>query len=187
MNDKEKRILEVTIDVISRYGVRKTTMGDIASEAGISRQTLYASYAGKEEVLAAAVRYSTDKTLEALEADWRSEGTMSDKLDAYLQHCVIAYYDIISKMPDSEDLITGYNAVGMAEQEKAYQRKKDMLASILKPYEAKLSAAGSTPAEFADFFVSASANLKFTAESRDHLLSLLASLKKASLALLGQG
>ena len=161
-------------------------MGDIASEAGISRQTLYASYSSKEEVLAAAVRYMTDNTHEALTTDWQTDETISDKLDTFFQHCVIDYYDILSAMPDSEDLITGYNTVGMAEQERAYDRKKDMLADLLSPYEARLAANGLTPAQFADFIVTASANLKYTAKSRDHLLNLLASLKRSSLALIGQ-
>ena len=64
------------IGVISRYGVRRTTMSDIATAAGISRQTLYSSYANKEEVLAAAICYSADRTMEALEADWSKDGSI---------------------------------------------------------------------------------------------------------------
>jgi hypothetical protein len=36
--------------------LRKATMGDIAEQAGISRQTLYARYANKDEIMAAAMQ-----------------------------------------------------------------------------------------------------------------------------------
>ncbi|WP_419909070.1 TetR/AcrR family transcriptional regulator [Hoeflea sp.] len=186
MNEKERNIVETAIGVISRYGVRRTTMGDIASAAGISRQTLYSNYANKEEVLAAAICYSTDRTMEALEADWSAESSIADKLDAYFQHCVIAYYDMLSQMPDAEDLVTGYNTVGKAEQDKAMQRKGEVLASLLAPYKDRLAKAGMTPEDLADMVLNASSNFKYVAKDRPHLLKLIGSLRQAALSLIGK-
>src|SRR5260221_73441 len=44
----EDRILEGTLAAISRYGVHKLSMVDVAAEAGISRGTLYRYFETKE-------------------------------------------------------------------------------------------------------------------------------------------
>ena len=186
MNDKERNIVETAIGVISRYGVRRTTMSDIAAAAGISRQTLYSSYANKEEIFAAAIGYSTDRTMEALEADWSADGSIADKLDAYFQHCVVAYYDWLSQMPDAEDLVTGYNTIGKAEQEKAMRRKGEVLTSLLAPYESRLAEVGMTPEDLADMVLNASSNFKYVAKDREHLMKLIDSLRQAALSLIGE-
>ena len=51
MNDKDNKILSAAYDSFIRYGVKRTTMGDVAQAAGVSRPTLYASYPNKEELL----------------------------------------------------------------------------------------------------------------------------------------
>ena len=51
MDEKQVAIAEAAIRVISRYGVKRTTMQDIADEAGVVRQTLYNYYKKKDDVL----------------------------------------------------------------------------------------------------------------------------------------
>jgi len=67
LTDRDTRILTAAIAVLSRYGLRRTTMGDIAEAADISRQTLYAAYAGKDEVILAALAHLKDDMLAAIE------------------------------------------------------------------------------------------------------------------------
>lgn len=45
------RILDSAYACFERYGVRKTTIEDIATEAGISRPTLYKRFANKDEIV----------------------------------------------------------------------------------------------------------------------------------------
>ncbi len=186
MNDKEKRFIEAAIEVLSRYGVRRTTMGDIAEQAGVSRQTLYASYANKDEILAAAMHYLVDKTVEGIKADWEVADTIDEKLDAYFQHAVIAYYEGIKNMPDSVDLISGIDATTNAELEKGDKIKKAALAKLFAAHEDSLKSAGTSSADLADLVQSSSSNFKFIARDEDHLKRLLASLKSAALSLLGE-
>ena len=63
MTEKNSQILDAAQSVFARYGVSKTTMNDIAREAGIARQTLYNKYPGKSEVLRACVRQYGDTCL----------------------------------------------------------------------------------------------------------------------------
>ena len=82
MSDNEERqqhILNAAAAVIMRQGYDKTTMSDIAGEAGVSRGIIYLHFAGKEKLLAALlqreIRQYTQTWLEQIEADPRG-GTM---------------------------------------------------------------------------------------------------------------
>jgi AcrR family transcriptional regulator len=52
-DERQQQILEAAAAVIIRLGYDKTTMGDIAEEAGASRRTLYLYFKGKEELFEA--------------------------------------------------------------------------------------------------------------------------------------
>jgi AcrR family transcriptional regulator len=51
--DARRRILEAAERCVARHGIRKTTMDDIAREAGISRPSLYRYFSDREELLLA--------------------------------------------------------------------------------------------------------------------------------------
>ncbi len=48
-------LLHATAECITRYGVRKTTMVDVASKSGVAKATLYNHFRTKDDVLAALV------------------------------------------------------------------------------------------------------------------------------------
>ncbi len=52
---RQEEILKAAADVIIRLGYDKTSMSDIAAEAGISRGTVYLYFKGKEELFEALV------------------------------------------------------------------------------------------------------------------------------------
>ncbi len=53
--EREEQILSAAVTVIVRLGYDKTTMSDIAEEAGVSRGTVYLYFKGKEELFEALV------------------------------------------------------------------------------------------------------------------------------------
>jgi AcrR family transcriptional regulator len=55
MHRSRTAILDAAAHCVERYGVRKTTMGDIALKAGVAKATLYNHFRTKDEVLAALV------------------------------------------------------------------------------------------------------------------------------------
>jgi AcrR family transcriptional regulator len=48
-------LLEATAECVARYGIRKTTMVDVASKSGVAKATLYNHFRTKDDVLAAVV------------------------------------------------------------------------------------------------------------------------------------
>ncbi len=139
MDEKEDRFIEAAIEVFSRYGIRRATMGDIASQAGVSRQTLYATYASKEEVMAASMKCVAAKTIAKIEEKWSECVTLGEKLDVYFEHAVIAFFDIIRSMPDANDLLTGYNDAGNLQRIEAEETKRRALARELEPFADRLA------------------------------------------------
>ena len=74
-DERETQILRAATAVIIRQGYDKTTMSDIADEAGVSRGTVYLSFKGKEELFEALLYWEWTQYsqiwLEALESDPR--------------------------------------------------------------------------------------------------------------------
>ena len=49
------RILDAALDRFTTFGVRRTTMDDIASAAGIGRATVYRRFAGRDDIVRAVI------------------------------------------------------------------------------------------------------------------------------------
>ena len=69
----EQRVIDATLRCIARWGVAKTTVDDVAREAGCSRATIYRTFeGGKDGVLAAVVDHELERLFghlaEALDA-----------------------------------------------------------------------------------------------------------------------
>lgn len=63
---KEAAILRAAFECFARYGLRRTSMGDIAKGAGMSRPALYLHYAGKEDIFNAIVRIHFQRSEKAV-------------------------------------------------------------------------------------------------------------------------
>lgn len=66
----EKRITDAAARLVSRWGVRKTTLADIAQEAGCARASVYRAFpGGKQELLLAVGAAELDRFLAAVAAE----------------------------------------------------------------------------------------------------------------------
>jgi AcrR family transcriptional regulator len=57
----ESRVIDAALTCIGRVGVAKTTLDDVAREAGCARATVYRYYPGKQPLLHAVVVRETDR------------------------------------------------------------------------------------------------------------------------------
>lgn len=178
----ENKLLDAAINCFIRYGVKKTSMSDIAKEAGVSRPTLYASFKNKDEMLAEVIRYVTKQGLQALQAKWQQLDGLSAKLDAYFETTIIASYDLVQQSPDAEDLQHGFSEAGRAAVREVSFWSRDALMEIFLPYQANIEQVGQSVEQFAYFVVCSAKGAKQMAASREELLGLLASLKAVVLA-----
>jgi AcrR family transcriptional regulator len=62
-----ERILQATFKVLCRHGYTKLNLSDVAAQAGISRPTLYKSFASKDELLSAFSQFELRQLRDDLE------------------------------------------------------------------------------------------------------------------------
>lgn len=183
MKDRNVLILKAAQLVFARYGVSKTTMNDIAREAGVARQTLYNAYLSKEAVLRATVRHEAETKIDTIEAKWRDQKHLSDKLETFFQLGPLYWYDIVQSSPEVADLIDGINAIAQEELIDIAKLWNELFEAVVRRHMKRDTSADIDPLQIADFIYSTSMNAKHNAPDRSVLEARLKILKLSVLAL----
>ena len=186
MSNGIDHIAQSAISVVSRYGIRKATMGDIAAAAGVSRQTLYNTYANKEQVIQAAIRYVTDTGIRDVHNAWDNSTTLSEQLDRFFEIGPLSWFELVQSSPDAADLIDGLNLAGGEELAKSSARWTQALENLFLPYKEKLTGKGVTAKGVAELVYSSSHSAKTSSGDRVELAGRLQTLKQSILSLVGE-
>ncbi|MEM9091361.1 MAG: TetR/AcrR family transcriptional regulator [Cyanobacteria bacterium P01_F01_bin.53] len=179
MTETEEKIIEAAVCTFVRYGAKKTSMADIATAAGVSRQTLYDLFGNKDKLIVSSIQHVTKASLEAVQSRWDGITEFADKLDAYFEETIIKSFELIQSSGDPEDLLSGHNQAGKAAIAEAHQQHETLIADILTAYKPQISARGETVEQLAHFFVKVAMGFKSSATSRLDLEALIESLKIA--------
>ena len=183
MKDRNINILQAAQGVFARYGVSKTTMNDIAREAGVARQTLYNAYPSKEAVLRATLRLGAENTIAAVEAKWRDHTNLSDKLDAVFELAPLYWYDVAQGSPHVADLIDGINAIAQDELTEIAKLWNAGFENVIHVHSQPGTTLHDNASDIADFIYSTSMSAKYNAANRSTLEARLSVLKVSILAL----
>ncbi|SEW29063.1 transcriptional regulator, TetR family [Cognatiyoonia koreensis] len=179
MSDRTTQLVEAALRVFMRYGVGKTTMNDIANEAGVARQTLYNSYGSKEDILRGAVRHVIAKTFKEVTTAWAEVPTLAEKLDLYFEIGPLRWYDIATGSAEGAELLDGIHEVAQEELRIA-AREWDALFT-----DAVRAADGPDPETLGPYINAMSTNAKYNVADRQTLEMRLKVLKQSVLALMG--
>src|SRR4030095_4606779 len=79
-NERELQVIEAAYKVFFRYGYDRTTMGDLAEAAGLSRPALYPVFSRKAEVFGAVVEWLTEGLLNSIRKSLKQEWSLERKL-----------------------------------------------------------------------------------------------------------
>ncbi|KHQ49978.1 MULTISPECIES: TetR/AcrR family transcriptional regulator [Mameliella] len=77
---KQEAILTAALAVMCQYGYRRTSMGDIAQAAGMSRPALYQHFQGKEDIARRMVEVYFDTAARAVSQALAGTGSVEDLL-----------------------------------------------------------------------------------------------------------
>ena len=185
MTKKEEQIAAAAIAVFSRYGVKRTTMNDIAQEAGVVRQTLYNVFANKDEVIHGTILYYSERQRLKTLQEWQGVTTLAEKLDILFKNHVSTPWKDIKKFPDAEDLGSGFNAASQHALDEAAVRIRGTLYDLFAPYRHALQGIGESPETFGDFVEGAMRGVKYGCHSVDELTQRLTTLKSVVLKFVG--
>jgi AcrR family transcriptional regulator len=83
----EQRVTDATVRCVARWGLTKTTLDDVAREAGCSRATIYRAFpGGKDALVAASIRAECERLGRGLAGAVAGLDTLEDVLVAAIVH-----------------------------------------------------------------------------------------------------
>ena len=81
----ERRLVEAALHCVARWGIRKTSLDDVAREAGVSRATVYRVFpGGKDRVVEAVFSHEVGRVLHDVHAELQAAESLDELLVAGL-------------------------------------------------------------------------------------------------------
>jgi AcrR family transcriptional regulator len=162
-------ILDAALQMFGQYGYRRTSMDDIAGEAGIAKGTIYLSFASKEEVFQALSQRLAQRMLAGAEAAMHRPGTTADKLAAMSAAWFGAYAETIRRSPHAAELLDAKHRLSanlVSDAASRYKRLvRDVLAEAAASGELDLEPAGLTADTAAELLIASARGLESSAAS----------------------
>jgi AcrR family transcriptional regulator len=170
--DREGRraaILDAALRVFGQYGYRRTSMDDIAQEAGIGKGTIYLSFASKDEVFQALSQSLSERMLADAETARHRPGTTEDKLAAMSAAWFGRYVETIQHSPHAAELMDAKHRLSAGLVSRASTRFKrlvrDVLAEAATAGELDFESAGLTADTAAELLIASARGLESSATS----------------------
>ena len=150
-------ILEAAFRRFARYGYRRTSLGDIADEAGLSRPALYHYFRNKEDVFGALSLRINQGVVEAVTEAAGVKGDLEARLGAVLAARVGWQFNLLHASEHGRELIDEKNRICAAAGVDANARFAQLIADILARADGRgeiaLSRVELSPEEAARFLV----------------------------------
>lgn len=184
MDRTTRNIVQAGRLMFGRFGFAKTTMADIAKQAGVSRQTVYNAFDCKEDILRAVTRAIGQDSLSELAAAWELDETLEQKLATFQRVGPLSWFTEVRAAPDWSDILHGLSTTAaeeLAETENAWVAMlEDMLRRHVRDFEGKPIDTG----DVSRFFYSSSKNAKYGVDDPAEMTRTLAMILEATMALL---
>lgn len=87
-DDTPARLKAAALRCVSKWGLAKTGVGDIAKEAGCARQTLYNHFPDADAVISAALFDASAAFVERLRTEIALHRTAGERIVAAMRHCL---------------------------------------------------------------------------------------------------
>ncbi|MDL9935293.1 TetR/AcrR family transcriptional regulator [Gordonia sp. ABSL1-1] len=87
-DEARARILRAAASCVERYGAQKTRLADVATELGVTRQTIYNYYSSVDEMLVAVASAGAADFLDRMSADLADVHTPQDAITETIMYCL---------------------------------------------------------------------------------------------------
>ncbi|HEU4434929.1 MAG TPA: TetR/AcrR family transcriptional regulator [Pyrinomonadaceae bacterium] len=125
-------ILDATDRLLARYGYRKMTVEDIASEAHIGKGTIYLHFTSKEEVVLSHVDRIVDRLKDRLREIGNSDAPAAERLRQMLLLRVMFRFDSIQHYTQSlNDLLAALRPGLLARRALYFDAEAQIFAEVL--------------------------------------------------------
>ncbi|QIB47402.1 TetR/AcrR family transcriptional regulator [Streptomyces aureoverticillatus] len=103
--DRLTDVLDATYTCLSRYGVRRTTVDDIAGEMGVSRSAVYQYVRGKDDAVRRLTRRLHDRALDRAAAAAASDAPPAERIHGILAAKLDLVLDLVGGSPHIAELL----------------------------------------------------------------------------------
>jgi AcrR family transcriptional regulator len=126
------RILDAAERLLARLGYRKTTMDDLAVEAGLSKRTIYLHFPSKEEAMLSTIDRIVDRLLARLGDAARAGVDAGARIRRMLLLRVLFRFDSVRGYYASiDDLFREIRPAYMARRARYFEREAAAFAAVL--------------------------------------------------------
>ena len=181
MTDTRTTIVEAATRTFTKHGARKTAMVDIAEAAGVSRQTLYALFGNKDDLVAATIAHVAGRNFAHVEEGLKDCTSLEEQLDVYFSRTIVSSFELIEDSEDPEDILSGHSEAGRAALAAVEKQHTKLVSRLLAPYKTQIEASGHSVKHMAHFCVTCARGFKYSAKNRRDLNVLLSVLKTSVL------
>ena len=181
-NEKKARVVEAAESVFLRFGYRRTTMGDLAAAAGMSRPALYLVFCNKEEVFEAVLKAFTVRTLKEIQQGVGSRSTPLEKLRFAFDLWAVRPFGFFEASPELREPSHGGLAFAQEAIDQAIAAFEGELVAILAPLSAAASAKALPPEQIARVLTRAVHGFKESAKDPGELRAMIDGLLEMVLA-----
>jgi len=162
---KEEKVLSAAEGCFVRYGFRKTTMGDIALAAQVSRPALYLVYSSKEDVFRAVVARLFATMLTELGEGIDVRGEPIEQLQFAFEVWCVRPFEIVQNAPDAADLLENSRQLSADAWNKAEADFETIVTDILSRVMQGQGGPGLSAAQVAHVLATAVPGFKESARS----------------------
>jgi AcrR family transcriptional regulator len=161
---KREAILAGAERRFARYGFRRTSMEDIAEEAGISRAGLYLEFPNKEEIFTSVARALHEQALAAVVQALEQDAPLAERVGAALLGKNLRYVELLQGSPHGQELVDEKDRLCGDLAVDAEKRFRDLVTRVFRRAaaagEIDLTRVELSAAELAELFVRAASGLK---------------------------
>ena len=179
-----RRILEAALTLFARHGFKRSSMADIAREAGVARATLYLRFADKSAVFEALAGALVDDALSGAAAAWREAEDLESNLAAMILAKDLRFFRLLRTTPHGAELLDLDADLAAKEA----RRLDDGFSALLVRQAEAAEEAGADvaalggPEEFAAFLAVTAAGLKYETRTEAAYLAAVRRLARAAAA-----
>ncbi len=128
---KAQNILDAAERLFMRHGYRKSSMDDVARDAGIAKGTVYQCYAGKEALFRALLERIGGTVIAASQLAAGAEHAFSERLYGVLNAYYGYFYERFSASGHLQELGEVRGSLGQDLSEQLLQRHQQILVDML--------------------------------------------------------
>ncbi len=175
-DEKAERILTAAFDVFTRFGFKRTTMGDIAEAAQVSRPALYLAFSDKEEIFSAIVARRLREMIDQVGKGLDQFDTVRGKLAFVFEIWCVVPFEIVQASPNAKDLHEASHVCAADIVTTALAEYETILAKILTPLVRAQPSAGLSSRRISRVLIGALHGFKDDAKDTTQLRQLIADL-----------